>query len=256
MPGPLLLPQPEAPVERPAPAPAPSAAPPAKLTNQKRFVVPYRPNEGHAARIIIPVKVNDGPTVAMALDTGAPGAIITYKLAARLGVLREGDGRLVTMARGIGGQTTAAMVVLDSMAVGDAKSDFVPATVTDLETEAFEGLVGMDFLAGYSLQIDTARNELVFTELPAGSNAPAGHDEAWWRRTFRQIKGERERWKAMQVSVQERVDRSQASAGDEADALKKLLTFSASQHREAEALERRLDRYAAMHSVPLEWRRP
>ncbi len=253
MPTSVAVREPEARVE---PPPVKPAAPPAKFANQKRFVVPYRPNEGDAARIIIPVKINGGPTVAMALDTGAPGAIITFKLAARLGVLREGDGRLVTQASGIGGSAAAALVVLDSLSVGDVKSDFVPATVADFQSDAFEGLVGMDFLAGYSLQIDTAHNELIFTELPTGPNWPAGHDETWWRRTFRQVKGAREYWMATQVSMQARINQSQSSAGDEADELKKLLTFSQSQHREADILERRLDRYAATHSVPLEWRRP
>lgn len=243
-------------VREPEPAPVKPAAPPAKFANQKRFVVPYKPNEGDTARIIIPVKINGGPTVAMALDTGAPGTLITFKLAARLGILREGDGRLVTKAGGIGGTANAALVVLDSLSVGEAKSDFVPATVTELFTDAFEGLVGMDFLAGYSLQIDTDHHELIFIELPTGPGWPAGHDETWWRRTFRQVKGQREHWKALQVSMQERINRSMSSAGEEADELKKLLTFCESQHREAEILERRLDRYAANHSVPLEWRRP
>ena len=65
----------------------------------------------------------------------------------------------------------------------------------------------MDFLAGYSVSIDTEKHVLVLTPQPPRSNAPAGHDELWWRRTFAVIAGQRAKWKSLHASVQERAAR-------------------------------------------------
>src|SRR5262249_26152521 len=145
-----LIARPAAPLQ-PAPpvldAPAEKTAPQPQERGAPKIRVPFTAFEGSAQRIIIPVKVNDRVTVSMAMDTGAPGTVISFKLAAHLGVLREGDGALLTQTGGIGGRAPAVLLVLDSLAVHEARTEFVPATVTDLHTDAFEGLVGMDFLA-------------------------------------------------------------------------------------------------------------
>jgi hypothetical protein len=243
-------PEPQPPEAAPAPAPTPAPEP-------RRITIPYEHLEGLAERIIIPVRLNGRGPVKMALDTGAPGTILSAQLAARLGILREGDSRLLTLAGGIGGNTAASLVILDSISVGDAKSEFVPATITDSQlSDAWEGLVGMDFLAGYAVSVDTLAHELVLTERPAGANTPAGHDEAWWRRTYRELAGQRAHWKILRARLDEQLARSDVSAGGDAETLRKLVTFAQQQDREADALASRLDRYASTHSVPLEWRKP
>jgi hypothetical protein len=237
---------------QPAPAPAPSVAPqePQALA-LKQITVPYKAFEGQAQRIILTVKLNGRETAAMALDTGAPGTIIFTPLAERLGVLAEGSNRLMTTVGGIGGRTPAALVVLDSLSVDEARTEFVPATVTASMTDAFEGLVGMDFLAGYSVQIDTQKHRLVLTELPKSIDRPAGHDEAWWRRTFTQMDGQQTLWHQIHATIKERVSRSNVSGDGSAEAL----NFAERQVREAEQLASRLERYASNNAVPREWRR-
>jgi len=251
----------------PAPAPVPAVSPPppviaarpaqapARPKPLKQFRVPYKAFEGTAGRIIIPVTFNGGVTAPMALDTGAPGIIISFRVAERIGVLREGDARLVTMAGGIGGSQTAAMVILDSIAVGEARSEFVPVTVTQSISGAFEGLVGMDFIAGYRIEIDTREHTLILNELPPSAEAPGGHDEAWWRHQYAIFSGQRALWKNVYAVAQERVANNEVSAGGSAEGLKQLMAYAESQNREAENLAGRLEQYAALLSVPLEWRR-
>jgi hypothetical protein len=240
------------PVQPAASAPAPSVAPKEpQAPTLRQVAVPYKALEGQAQRIIIPVKLNGRVTAAMALDTGAPGTVIFTPLAERLGVLDEGSNRLMTTAGGIGGETPAVLVVLDSLSVDEARTEFVPATVVEPMTDAFEGLVGMDFLAGYSVHIDTQQHRLVLTELPKSSDKPAGHDEAWWRRTFTQLEGQQTLWHQVYATVKERVSRSQISGGGSAEAL----SFAERQAHEAELLVSRLERYASNNGVPREWRR-
>lgn len=254
---------------KPAPSPEPAAAPvvaapeapPAAAPEKpaapalERIELPYEHLEGLAQRIIIPVVLNGRVTARMALDTGAPGTILSTRLATKLGLMEEGASRLRTAAGGIGGSAPASLVILDSLAVGRAKSEFVPATVTELFSDAWDGLVGMDFLAGYSVNIDSAEHVLVLTEQSPRASTPAGHDEAWWRRTFQLLAGQRAWWKNVRATLEEKISKSEVSAGGDAETMQKLLVFARSQDREAEQLASRLERHASTHSVPLEWRR-
>ena len=216
--------------------------------------MPYKTPEGANQHVVIPVTLNGRTTAQMALDTGASGTVLFLPLAVRVGALREGDGALLTQVSGIGGKATAAKVILDSVSVTEARSDFVIATVTDRATNAFEGLVGMDFLGGFTIEIDTQEHVVFLTERPANRDAPAGHDEAWWRRSYREVVGERTLWQEVESRLKERASSSLVSAGGEADELKKLIAFAEYQSREARRLEGRLDRHAANNDVPLEWR--
>lgn len=240
------------PVQPAAPMSAANGAPKEpEVPALREIAVSYDAFEGQADRIIIPVKLNGRVTAAMALDTGAPGTVIFAPLAKRLGVFDAGSNRLMTTAGGIGGQTPAVLVVLDSLSVDEARTEFVPATVTAPMTDAFEGLVGMDFLAGYSVHIDTQQHRLVLTELPESNARPAGHDEAWWRRTFTQFQGQQTLWHQVHATLKERVSHSHVSGDGSAE----LLSFAERQAREAELLATRLERYASHNSVPREWRR-
>lgn len=242
-----------APVAAVEPSPAAAPSPP----EPRRITLPYEHLEGLAQRIIIPVTLNGRHTVKMALDTGAPGTILSSHAATKLGLIDAAEGRLLTQAGGIGGTASATLVVLDSIAVGEARSEFVPATITDGRlSDAWDGLVGMDFLAGYEISIDSAKHVLVLTEQPPSARAPAGHDESWWRRTYQLLAGQRATWRNVKAALEQKKARSDVSAGGEADNLDALLAFAQAQDREAEVLASKLERYAATHSVPLEWRRP
>jgi hypothetical protein len=215
-------------------------------TRLNRFTVPYQAFEGTSRRIIIPVTFNDSVSARLLLDTGSPGLMISPQLADRLGLLDEEDGNLMVMAGGVGGSTPAILSVIENLRVGEGRVDFVPATIAQVPSNQFEGLVGMDFMASYRIGIDTQRSILVFEELPPHPDRPGGHDESWWRANFRNFENLRTVWdryldalKAVDLTSSERERRTR---------------IAKSQFTAADELCRKLERYARDNAVPLQWR--
>jgi hypothetical protein len=221
-------------------APAGSAAE-VEAGTPGRFEVAYQ-LEGATKRIIIPVRLNDSVVAPMALDTGSPGMVVFLELAMKLGLFSHDNGTLFVAAGGVGGVVPAIRTIVDSVSVLGARSAFVPTTVTDNFSNSFEGLIGMDFLAGYKLTVDSQRQVVVFETIAPDPNTYGGHDEAWWRKTFEQFRTASDRWRAFGVAI----DR-----GDRPARYKPLATF---QTREAERLLQRLHAYASDNAVPQHWR--
>ena len=213
----------------------------------ERFEIPYKAYEGSARRIIIPVTFNETVTAPMLLDTGAPGILITPELADRLGLFEKDDGKLLFQAGGIGGTVPAILTIIESVSAGGARADFLPTTVTEISSNAFDGLVGMDFMANYSIKIDTRKNVLTFEELPAKPDMPAGRGKTWWQSNFNTFSKIRASWKGYLDSLEHvSVNTSEAE---------ELRRIAGEQYSEADKLYRRLDRYASRNSVPRHWRK-
>lgn len=238
---------------------APAATEPAEAGKKKgrRIEVPYKAFEGRARRIIIPVTFNNSVTAPMALDTGSPGMLISFQLAEKLNLIGREGRNLITAAAGIGGTAPAILTIVDSVQVGDARDSFIPTTVTASISESFEGLIGLDFMANYSIEIDTQRRMVVFEELPPRPNMPAGHDETWWRINFHDFSTMREQWKAFRDMFARRSSEvgGRPKTLSEIEDMKALGRFSDRQYEEADRLFSRLHKYAAEHSVPMEWRK-
>jgi hypothetical protein len=213
---------------------------------RRRFTVPYQSFEGKSRRIIIPVTFNDSVTERMLLDTGSPGLMISPKLAGRLGLIDDEDGGLVIMASGIGGSVPAMLAVVNSMTVGDARAEFLPATIAEVPSNEFEGLVGMDFLANYRIGIDSNNSLLVFEELPPQRDTPGGHDEAWWRSNYQNISRLKTEWSNFLVSLEQ-----QKMASSDTERIRKIAT---SQYEEASKLYQKLESFARENAVPTAWR--
>lgn len=211
-----------------------------------RFAVPYTAFEGTARRIIIPVTFNNSVTAPMLLDTGAPGMHISEKLAEKLGILDNDEGNLLISIGGIGGTIPAIFTIVDSIRVGRAEDSFIPTTIAPSISTHFEGLIGMDFMANYSIQIDTRKRRLIFNEIPERADMPAGHDESWWKITFHRFRLMRSAW----MEYRDRLIRDD----DGSERLESMIEFADRQYNEAEYLYNRLSVYASEHSVPLEWR--
>jgi hypothetical protein len=212
----------------------------------KRFAIPYNAYEGTARRIIIPVMFNGRITVPMLLDTGAPGMHISHRLAEKLDILNNDEGKLWVSVGGIGGTIPAIFTIIETIQVGEAENRFIPTTITPSISNHFEGLIGMDFMANYSIHIDTRKHVVVFEELPQRSDMPAGHDEAWWRITFRNFKSMRSQWENFsEILSRESINSSRS---------RRLKIFTERQYEQADELYNRLSVYASEHSVPLEWR--
>lgn len=212
----------------------------------KQYVIPYTAYEGTSRRIIIPVTFNDRITAPMLLDTGAPGMHISYRLAEKLGVLEDNEGKLWISVSGIGGAVPAIYTIIDKISVGDTVNLFNPTVVSGTISNDFEGLIGMDFMANYSVRIDTKKHLLVLEELPKRPDMPAGHDEEWWRLTFRDFMQMRARWEKYREDLNKL---SYDSARVEA-----LKRFADKQYSTADELLNRLKVFAGEHAVPMEWR--
>ena len=199
------------------------------------FSVPFEAYEGDAQRVIVQVTFNGSVTVPMAIDTGAPGLIISPKVAQKLGLFGNDGGMVLTAAGGIGGTVPAMRTFLDTVQVGGAKDTFIPATIMNSVSESFEGLIGMVFMSRYSFKIDSLKQVVVFEEVQPDPNAPGGRNERWWRSQFKELHALRDAWMKHSLDGQ---------PGEFADR----------QVKEAEKLLSKLERHASLNSVPQAWR--
>jgi hypothetical protein len=239
------------PRDRARPAKQPSADKEKGGIQPKRYEVVYTPYGGSAKRVIISVTFNGSVTAPIAIDTGAPGTMISVALAKRLGLFDEDQGRLIISAGGIGGTAPAIRSIVDTIQVGGAKINFIPTTIITSISDSFEGLLGLDFVSNYSVTIDSRRKLVVFEELPADPNMPGGHDQEWWSAHFREFGSLRAKWMAYSEALDKEIRDSLISTGNKAKAKK---AFADSQYREAEKLFDKLNRYATENAVPLDWR--
>ena len=217
----------------------------------KKYEVAYTPYEGSAKRVIISVLFNGSVTAPMAVDTGAPGTVISAPLARKIGLFDEDQGRLVIATGGIGGKAPAIRTIIDTIQAGGAKCFFVPTTVIAPLSKSFDGLLGLDFFSNYSVTIDSNRKVVIFEELPIDPDHPGGHDREWWTALFKEFASSRAEWKTYREELDKKIRESLRSIGNE-DAEKKA--FADKQYREAEKLFDKLDRYATENSVPMHWR--
>ena len=242
---------------KPPPAPAtPTPATPAPKTEVRAeppalrsFEVAYLGREGRSKRVIVPVTLNGRVTVPMALDTGSPGLIISFALAAKLELFSRDDGALIVAARGIGGQAPAIRGIVDSVDVGGASQRYLPVTVSEQLSDRFEGVVGMDFLSQYAMSIEPGKQRVVLQEQDLAPDLPGGHPESWWRDNFAEFRALRDAWKAYLALVEQRL-----ASGSSDDRLLQLKGIALRQMKEAEKLYDRLDRFASREAVPRHWR--
>ncbi|UCG77217.1 MAG: aspartyl protease family protein [Nitrospirota bacterium] len=226
--------------------------PEAQKDEAPRFEVSYEAFEGRADRIIVPVTLNGSVKAKMAVDTGSPGLILSRELANKLDILTGDDGNLVILAAGIGGTVPALRTIIDSINIGGAEDLFIPATVTDSLSDAWEGLVGMDFLTKYAINIDTEKNVIVFTSKKFAGDHPGGHSERWWRNRFKEFAAYKNAWADYIVYLNERSNnRKSLSAKFE---FENVLWFAEKQLEEAEKLYFKLNSYATDNMVPMNWR--
>jgi hypothetical protein len=209
----------------------------------KKYVVRYT---GSSRRIILPVTFNGRVTAPMLMDTGAPGMHISTNLAKELGIIGNEDSELKVMIGGIGGKTPAIFTIIDSISVGGIENRFIPTYVSDTIFQNFEGLIGMDFMASYSVNIDTRNRVVIFEERLQSDDMPGGRDEAWWRTTFYNFKSMRSEWEKYREDLE--------GYSITTDKEREFRVLVDRQSRRAQELYNQLSVYASEHSVPLEWR--
>jgi predicted aspartyl protease len=229
----------------------------------KRYEVSYKAHEGTTRRILLPVTFNDSVTAQMLLDTGATGTHISLGLAEKLGLLRKDEGKLLEAVSGIGGTVPAILTIIDKVSIGEAQDNFIPITISGSISPEFEGLIGMDFMTNFTINIDTGKHVVTFEELPPRANMPGGHDEIWWKEKFHEFASKRADWKSRRDMIYDRYGLKEASepaavlrkdGSMSTITVRKMKEFVDYQYEEADKLLRRLDGYAVDHDVPMEWR--
>jgi predicted aspartyl protease len=118
------------------------------------------PLELRGSLAVVAVTFNRRLTANLALDTGATKTMISRRIAERLAVRSSGSA----LVSGIGGTVAASYVHIDSISVGRAEVADLMVAVHDFSRHpAYEGLLGLDFLANFNVALDTQKQLLVLT---------------------------------------------------------------------------------------------
>jgi predicted aspartyl protease len=124
-------------------------------------VVRFLPVDGH---ILVPVVLNGFLEARVLVDTGAGITVLSRELARKLQL--EGKAghsiTLKTMAIDI----QAQLATLSSIQVGNLVQNNLPVAITDLplgEERKFDGILGMDFMNNYKIQIDNKNSRILLS---------------------------------------------------------------------------------------------
>ena len=133
------------------------------------------PLEARGRLLTIPVTVNGHATI-MTLDTGGQKSMIFEAAVTRLGLVR--DARFNTPLIGIAGGSAHSDASIDSMSIGDE-----PISVNRLSVNTFgssptiDGLLGLDILRDYDLDIDPPKHTLTLYRVRRCEQADPPWDE-------------------------------------------------------------------------------
>jgi len=214
--------------------------------------IPFIDKEGSADRIIINMVFNNRVTAPILVDTGSPGLVLSAKLASQLGIINEDSNNLVVTIGGIGGKEVAIRTIIDKVRIGAITEEFIPAHIIFETPKAYQGLVGMDILANYTVTIDSANKRLIAKRNPENAEMPAGHGQSWWQRNFREFNFYSNFWESQLTAVNKlNGPYSGLPSGKRND----YKEFIEAQSKEAKDLLMKLDRYASWRGVPRHWRR-
>jgi len=244
-------PAPSKPRHKSAPSRKPAVEVPSTPIIPKRYEVPYNPHGGSEKRIIVTAVFNGRESAELAIDTGAPGTLISPSLAKKLGLFDQDQAALIVPVGGIGGVRPAIRSIVDTLQVGGAVNRFVPVTITPSVSESFEGLLGLDFVSNFAVTIDSKRNVVVFEELPLDAEHPGGHDREWWSGLYKEFGSQGNAWRGYREAYDDEIaDSPYANREDN----RNLLLLIEYQIREAGKLMDKLDEFARENSVPMTWR--
>jgi len=132
-----------------------------ETSDEVMTIVKFSPVDGH---VMVPVVLNDSLQATVMVDTGAGITILSRELARDLG-LTDQAAHPITL-KTIAKDVEAQLVTLDSIQIGDLRKDHFPVAITDLplgEKGQFHGILGMDFMNNYIIQIDNERRSIALT---------------------------------------------------------------------------------------------
>jgi aspartyl protease family protein len=124
------------------------------------------PLQTRGAIVTVSASVNDRLSLDLVVDTGATFTIISRSAAASLGI--DLAAKLPTASfRTANGVIHAPIVALQSVEVGGMRVSDLQAAVHDVfEDGAVSGLLGLNFLGNFRMDIDTGKGVLVLEKRP------------------------------------------------------------------------------------------
>lgn len=169
-----------------------AAAPSGK---RRAFAGPRRAGAGRIHRIpvqragngmIVPVRINGSVVAPFLIDTGASYVLIPQAVAEEAGIQVGPDTRKAQFSTA-NGIVEHALVTLDSVELGTASAEDVPASISP--SMEF-GLLGLSFFNRFTYEVDAANGVLTLTEndLAASGNLRGGRSETQWRNEFGQLR--------------------------------------------------------------------
>lgn len=118
------------------------------------------PLEPDAQVAVVAATLNGSTPATLIVDTGATYTVISYDVAGALRI-NVGENTPVTELQTANGVIRAPVVELESVDVGGMKVSRVKAAVHDFSTTtAVGGLLGLNFLKHFRVDIDTAKRTL------------------------------------------------------------------------------------------------
>jgi len=108
---------------------------------------------------VVKVLVNNSAHARFLVDTGASVTAISPELADSLGIAPSRPP-LVIKLQTLGGETKAAVVVIESLAVGEIEAKDVSAVVHEMP-DGLDGILGNTFLGRYSVTVNAEQGQLI-----------------------------------------------------------------------------------------------
>jgi len=132
--------------------------------------------------MIVPVRLNDSVVAPFLIDTGASYVLVPKAVADEAGIQVGPDARKLQFSTA-NGVVEHAVVTLDSVELGTARVEDVPASISpNMEI----GLLGLSFFNRFTYQIDAANGVLTLIENDLAENGDlrGGRSESQWRSEF------------------------------------------------------------------------
>jgi predicted aspartyl protease len=145
---------------RNSPAPAPSAPGASAATGSAATEIRFVPGK----HIVVEARINGSSAVKLILDTGAAGTLISPRALAAAGVSLTRGAR-TAKTRGVARDTEVEVqqIVVESLAVGDARVANLVVSSYEMDMSDAEGLLGQDFLGNFNVSIDSGAGVVKLT---------------------------------------------------------------------------------------------
>jgi aspartyl protease family protein len=142
--------------------------------------------ERAGAGMVVMVRLNGRVEAPFLVDTGASYVLVPQAVADQAGLKLGPDTRKLRFATA-NGVVEQPIVNLDSVELGDARADDVPASISP---SLGIGLLGLSFFNHFTYQVDAAAGVLTLTEndLVDSGGLLGGRSESQWRGEFEALR--------------------------------------------------------------------